>query len=737
MRLTVRHAGSVPLWFTILLVVGVGYFLGSVPVAALVARRSGVADLRAVGDRNPGYWNARERIGVRAAAPIFAGDVAKGAMAAGFGALMAPDGQWWLGYVGGGAAMVGHAWPALAGWRGGRSVLTFVGTACVVAPIPAAIAWLVVLITWRRWHSLARAARIGLIAFPLVQVATEGLHRTAATGALMTFIGFRFASATMLDRRSRRPCLPSIPPSTHRQIDARRSRVRSWRGRSIGARVRLRGTVMYRLRRHSTRTIVTIGAAIALVTSVAGPAGAKPSSGFLTGEGAYITIADGLPSGSYAKPIISSGETIGDFRFEGLPDGIGIRPGTTKHTVDVYVAHEQTTVPFFGTRDFENASISKLTLQTKAGNRQGSVLDASVALPGTDEFLRFCSANMAGPDDGLDGYVFITGEETSDVVDGVQRGYAVVLDTDTGDYTAVPGLGRLNHENTVIVPGGWDGLSMLTTDDTFTAATSQLYMYQADDQDALFADEGSLSAFRVTGVDGVPVDATNAFNGANDYLDLAVGESFQGEFIAVPRAIAIGDQTALENWSNDNNVMQFVRLEDVAVDQNDPRTVYIADTGASRVVSDPVTGRMWRPAGTGLADNGRIFKMIMNADDPTVVDSLTILADGDAVGTDVYVPFTSPDNLDTSKKSLMVQEDTDDAAIWQHHLRAGWWRQVATVNDPDGESSGIVDASPWFGGGTWLLDVQGHGRNVAEEMDGTVLVKRESGQLLLMKIPGS
>ena len=131
--------------------------------------------------------------------------------------------------------------------------------------------------------------------------------------------------------------------------------------------------------------------------------------------------------------------------------------------------------------------------------------------------------------------------------------------------------------------------------------------------------------------------------------------------------------------------------------------------------------------------------MVMNAADPTVVDSLTILADGDAVGTDVYVPFTSPDNIDTSKKSLMVQEDTDGAAIWQYRLNQDSWRVVATVNNFDGESSGIVDASDWFGGGRWILDVQGHGVNVDEDLllDPPNLVKRESGQLILMKIPGS
>jgi hypothetical protein len=118
---------------------------------------------------------------------------------------------------------------------------------------------------------------------------------------------------------------------------------------------------------------------------------------------------------------------------------------------------------------------------------------------------------------------------------------------------------------------------------------------------------------------------------------------------------------------------------------------------------------------------------------------LTIFADGDLPGTDVYVPFTSPDNVDTSGKSLMVQEDAADAQVFQYRFANGSWRVVATVADTASESSGIVDASAWFGGGTWLLDVQAHGSNVAEDTTsepGTT-IKRESGQLLLMKIPGS
>jgi hypothetical protein len=305
-------------------------------------------------------------------------------------------------------------------------------------------------------------------------------------------------------------------------------------------------------------------------------------------------------------------------------------------------------------------------------------------------------------------------------------------------------MGRHNHENTVVIPGGWNQIAMLSGDDTFTAPSAQLYMYLANQEQHIWEDKGSLWAFRVTRTGDGPVDPDDPFNAANDYLDIQPGDNWQGEFIRVPKEIARGEtelapQTALEQWSNENNVFQFIRLEDIDYDRGNPRVVYVADTGTNRVVPDPLTGRMKRgPSGTtGLADSGRIFRFVFDEKNPRKVDSFSVFADGDAPGSDVFVAFRAPDNIGTSANSLMVQEDTDNAKVWQYDFSAGLWTVVATVNDPAGESSGIVDASAWFGDGTWLLDVQGHGVFVDQQQVGNVLYKRESGQLMLMTIPGS
>jgi hypothetical protein len=245
------------------------------------------------------------------------------------------------------------------------------------------------------------------------------------------------------------------------------------------------------------------------------------------------------------------------------------------------------------------------------------------------------------------------------------------------------------------------------------------------------------------------VNATDAFNGANDYGDMSADDVWKGEFISVPDDVADGTapawganpQAQLENWSNANNVFQFIRIEDIAYDLHNPRVVYFADTGEPRAQPNATTGRLSRgPSGSDFGfGNGRMFKFVMNADDPRLVDEFSILLDADTVPAAGGVHMRKPDNIDTSAKSLMVQEDADDAKIWQYSFASRKWSIVASVNDPEGESSGVVDASKWLGPGWWIVDVQAHGSNdeVFSAPGELPLVKREDGQLLLLRVPGS
>jgi len=499
-----------------------------------------------------------------------------------------------------------------------------------------------------------------------------------------------------------------------------------------------------------------------------GPATPPGGATYRTSSDSYVASSGVIPNVTF-RPLINSGETAFGTMFEGIPDGIGIvpSPGPLGY-VDLYVNHEQSRVPFGGAADYHDSSVSRVRVSTSSQE----ILDLGVAISADEGFIRFCSSFMAGPEHGYAQYTLLTSEESNDplfipagAVYGPdpayggeairQAGYSVLLNTANGKLDVLANAGRLNHENQVIVPGGWKGIFSLSGDDTFTFPStperpnlSQLYLFSSKNAQSFQKDDGSLWAFRVTGTQDGTVDPADAANGANDYFDIHVGDDFTGEFIKVDPAVARGDtadlpQDALEDWSNANNVFQFIRIEDIAYDPDQPRTVYFADTGNSRLI-DPGTGRLYRaPSGTPgtSASLGRIFKLVMNAADPTKVDSFSVVTESETIG------MRNPDNVAVSHDSLMVQEDTSDAKIWRFDLAGGTWQHVATATIPAAETSGIVDVSRWFGAGWWALDVQTHVA-IASTPDqtytgpgpqngATFTARLEGGQLLLMHVPGS
>lgn len=180
-----------------------GYCLGSIPVAVLVARRERV-DLRRRGDGNPGAWNALEALGARRAWLVFAGDGLKAGVPALVGLAL---GGWWVAWAGVAGAMVGHALPIWSRGRGGKAVMCFVGGAFVLSPV-AALGCLGVCLAGvaagragRLRDGAAWGSRVGVFGFPLAQLATDPVLHVLGTGGLMAFIGLLF----LLRRGTRAP----------------------------------------------------------------------------------------------------------------------------------------------------------------------------------------------------------------------------------------------------------------------------------------------------------------------------------------------------------------------------------------------------------------------------------------------------------------------------------------------------------------------------------------------------
>ena len=156
-----------------LVAVLVGYLVGSVDFAVLVARRRGV-DIHAEGSGNPGASNVTRVLGKRAGALVMLGDLLKGVVAAGFGEIV--GGAELVGFVAGGAAVVGHCFPIWHRFRGGKGVATTVGV--LLWTIPALGLALAVL--WAGIIAVSRTASLGSLV--LVALAVPGVWLWAEDG---------------------------------------------------------------------------------------------------------------------------------------------------------------------------------------------------------------------------------------------------------------------------------------------------------------------------------------------------------------------------------------------------------------------------------------------------------------------------------------------------------------------------------------------------------------------------
>ena len=180
-----------------LLAILIGYLIGSIPIADAVARRAGALNLRDVGDKNPGFWNSRTVLSRNQSLVIFVGDLLKGVLSVVIAQELSADWRVW--FLGAAAAMVGHAWPVFARFKGGRSVLAWVGAAIVLSPLPAAFCVLMFLLFWAATRDFSHGVKIGVVLYPFAQWYADGAWFAASTGALMTIIGIRFVMAWGLD----------------------------------------------------------------------------------------------------------------------------------------------------------------------------------------------------------------------------------------------------------------------------------------------------------------------------------------------------------------------------------------------------------------------------------------------------------------------------------------------------------------------------------------------------------
>ncbi len=126
-----------PVALGVLAVVG-GFAVGSIPFGVIISRVFYKRDIRAEGSGNIGAANALRTLGKRGAAAVFVLDALKGALPV--VAVSLAGGSAALAALGGAAAVAGHCYSPLLGFRGGKGVATSYGVIAALA-WPAAVAF--------------------------------------------------------------------------------------------------------------------------------------------------------------------------------------------------------------------------------------------------------------------------------------------------------------------------------------------------------------------------------------------------------------------------------------------------------------------------------------------------------------------------------------------------------------------------------------------------------------------
>ena len=178
----------------------------------------------------------------------------------------------------------------------------------------------------------------------------------------------------------------------------------------------------------------------------------------------------------------------------------------------------------------------------------------------------------------------------------------------------------------------------------------------------------------------------------------------------------------------------------------------------------------------GRSTNGRVWKMVLDSEDPTKVTSFSVHVEGDDTPVKTLGEVHQPDNIESTPTGLLLTEDPgiepavpgrldrperDDGTTLVGSVSPALRRSSSRSTNPQTEgqpmstdapagnwgaweTSGIVDASAAFGPGAFLIDVQastlwvekapGDDNNGDGQPDFTY--KRAGGQLLLLRIPG-
>jgi len=158
-----------------IILIFLAYLLGSIPSAVWIGKWFYNTDVREHGSGNAGFTNTFRVLGWKAGLPVFFIDIIKGWLAANLIYLTNFYGHKTgifitLQIILGSVAVIGHIFPILAGFRGGKGVATLLGVVIAIDPVSSLICAGIFLVTFLISKYVSLSSIIAGIFFPVIVI---------------------------------------------------------------------------------------------------------------------------------------------------------------------------------------------------------------------------------------------------------------------------------------------------------------------------------------------------------------------------------------------------------------------------------------------------------------------------------------------------------------------------------------------------------------------------------------
>jgi hypothetical protein len=478
---------------------------------------------------------------------------------------------------------------------------------------------------------------------------------------------------------------------------------------------------------------------IAGMTAAIAAAAAAQFGGPDSSAACHVVPNAALKPGSVSTvSILTTGDSIGGYRYVGIPDGLGAFSdgGVATALINHELGASQGVVRAHGSKGafVSRFTFDPTTLQVFSGRdhaQQASdvyVYDRlnHVWNAGTFAWDRFCSSDLAAETAyafgglGTTARLYLTGEETRPPFASRHGSAWAFVATGPGadQVWELPHLGQCSFENIVASPHPQTKTVVFCLDDSdaqtnpaLTTQPSELYVYvgnkQATGNDVEKAGlvGGTLYGIRVSTAAGVvPAESNLNGFGTSSYLGSATFEM-----------VALGDAStfngaAQQTASIANDVTRFQRVEDGAFD---PRPGFEDDFYFVTTASGSTNSRLFRVRFTDVEQpelGGTIEILLVGNEGQSTLDNMCVDGHGRVLmqedpGSATRLAKTWLYDLENGK---LVEVAAYDAALFTPGMPG-----FVTTNE---EASGVVPAFDLLGDGWYLCTSQVHATSADPEL---------------------